>query len=68
MAMTRKDYRATAEVLKQALDNNADETGEVVAEIAQGLAYMFKCDNRSFRFDTFYEACGFDENGRVAVR
>ena len=34
-------------------------------EIAGGLAYMFKCDNPRFRYDTFFVACGLDEFGKA---
>ncbi len=50
--MTRKDYIATAEILK---DN------ETPSAIALELALMFKRDNPAFRAGKFFDAAGFPE-------
>jgi hypothetical protein len=66
MAMSRKDYRAFAAVLKESLE--ASETqGEkyIVARTAKELAVTMKSDNSNFRYDTFFEACGLDGWGEV---
>lgn len=65
--MTRKQYKAIAEVLKGAKDY-ADQSKVVeervfvsatVAGITDNLATVFKLDNPKFDRDKFLTACGF---------
>jgi hypothetical protein len=53
--MTRKDYVATAEILK----NYALELGQGAFEdLVDEFAEMFEADNKNFKLKTFREACG----------
>ncbi len=64
--MTRKNYRASAAVVREHLDDTRDVTARrAVASLARGLALEFKADNAHFRFDTFYAACGLNEWGHL---
>lgn len=70
MSMSRKDYRAAAAVIKAELEQVADYSDRFVAQasiasIARALAENFKRDNSAFRYDTFFEACGLDYDGKV---
>lgn len=66
MAMSRKDYRAAASVIKVELETAPDRTAQhSVSCVARGLADNFKRDNSAFRYDTFYTACGLDYFGKV---
>ena len=54
--MTRKDYVATAEILKtfaKGYMENAADYDELVEEFAD----MFEADNPNFKIDTFRKAC-----------
>lgn len=71
MAMSRKNYRATAEIIKMVV-NSAEfmpESGPAVlmtaSSIARALADEFKRDNSAFRYDTFFEAAGLDPFGHA---
>jgi hypothetical protein len=60
--MTRKEYVATAQVIKaqvQKADTAKDITAFFVAsEIAKGMAGIFASDNPAFSEKTFFSACG----------
>lgn len=62
MAMSRKDYIETAEIIKQQVDTPefADYGlyASAVTTIANELANMFKRDNGRFDRDKFMAACG----------
>lgn len=62
MAMSKRDYAKIADIIN---DNLADTHVEsrAVATVARELSDYFKSDNPSFRYDTFYSACGLDEWG-----
>lgn len=64
--MTRKHYREVAEAFRRATHDAYPDTHTqmVVAELARDLADLFKRDNSSFRYDTFFEACGLNEWGK----
>jgi hypothetical protein len=71
--VSRKDYRAAAEVIRDEVER-AERCGngrveqlqlEAVARVARGLADLFKRDNARFDRQRFYAACGLDEQGRV---
>lgn len=53
--MTRKHYRATAEILS--ISKNA-MAPEEYSFLVDKFAYMFKLDNPRFNRDKFREACG----------
>lgn len=53
--MTRKDYVATAEILKgYALELGQGSFEDLVNDFAE----MFENDNPNFKYETFREACG----------
>lgn len=57
--MTRKDYVATAEILKNWFFNhpiNEHDFGDLVGE----FSLMFEDDNPNFNHDKFVNACGLD--------
>jgi len=68
MAMSRKHYRETAEIVKAVVDDTPAHsdlegfiaTGRMQAarSIARGLASMFKEDNPCFDREKFLDACG----------
>ena len=61
MAMTRKDYRAFAEMLKEvrnALDVGCDCEQSVISDIEKGMIRIFKADNPRFQEGFFREASG----------
>ena len=66
--MSRKNYRAVAEIIKRHLDAEMEgQSGEAarqaIASVARSLADHFKAENYNFRYDKFYEACGLNEWG-----
>jgi len=64
--MTRKHYRMIAEDIRHSItmaDSNA--ATDAISRLARDMAASFKRDNSSFRFDTFYAACGLNEWGNV---
>jgi len=74
MAMSRKNYVATAQTIKNELLEIREYSDRYVihsslVSVASGMADMFAMDNSAFRRDTFMTACGFerDKNGRWAV-
>lgn len=61
MAMTSKDYRAFAEMLKEvrnALDVGCDCEQYTVNNIEDGMIRIFKADNPRFQEGYFREASG----------
>lgn len=64
MSMSKRDYVKIADIIN---DNLADTMVEsrAVAGVAREMADYFKSDNPSFRYDTFFEACGLDPFGDV---
>jgi transcription elongation factor GreA-like protein len=63
MAMSRKDYRAAAAIIKDELDTVSDYSDRYVAQasivsIAENLAIMFKQDNSRFDRYKFLDAAG----------
>lgn len=53
--MTRKDYVATAEILKSFKDLIDDEF--TYQDLVDDFADYFSADNPNFKFDKFREAC-----------
>lgn len=59
--MTRKHYRAIAEVIRQTADNSPTFMERArVREIAEGLASVLAADNPRFQRSRFLEACGVE--------
>ena len=61
MAMTRKDYRAFAEMLKdvrKATDLDCDCKQPVISDIEKEMIRIFKADNPRFQEGFFREASG----------
>ena len=61
--MSRKDYRATADLIKsqRRLDGPTEATrlaNDTLRNIADGMASIFKADNSRFDRQKFMEACG----------
>ena len=54
--MTRKDYIATAEILRYASDKTHPA---VFSKIVNDFAEMFAKDNERFDVARFHEACGY---------
>lgn len=64
--LTRQVYRDIAESFRIALRRDGSPIrGGQTAYIARMVAADLKRDNRRFRYDLFYEACGLDEFGEV---
>ena len=61
MAMSRKDYREAAEIIKRR-DSQALTSGEhhIALAIACDLAAMFAGDNPRFDREKFLDACGLN--------
>lgn len=60
--MTRKDYKAFAEMLSKYLeDANTTDAIWTWSNLCQDIADVFKADNARFDYETFYTACGWDE-------
>lgn len=62
--MTKKDYKAIAEVFRQKVSSSSDDyyTNQSVGmlqDVAEGLCIVFKQDNPSFDKQRFLDACGF---------
>jgi hypothetical protein len=55
--MTRKDYVATAEILKFASDKSHPA---LFSKIVNEFAVMFAKDNERFDVNRFHEACGYN--------
>jgi hypothetical protein len=60
--MTRKDYKAFAQMLSKRLEDT-DTTEEIWtwSDICQDIADLFMADNPRFDREKFYTACNFDE-------
>ena len=58
--ITKKHYKAIAEILKKVTDENQDvvTTLWAVNEIVEKLTIFFKSDNPNFNKDKFIKACG----------
>ena len=54
--MTRKDYVATAEILKYASDKTHPA---LFSKIVNDFAEMFAKDNERFDVNRFHKACGY---------
>lgn len=70
--MSRKHYREFAESIKREVDYvetltpaRRNAAGAVVVSLAHNIASTCKRDNSSFRYDTFFEACGLDGYGNL---
>lgn len=63
MAASRKMYREIAESIRMNLAGLTPKQTEGAAIIVRAIANDFKCDNRVFRYDTFFTAAGLDEFG-----
>jgi hypothetical protein len=61
--MSRKHYRAVAEVLRLALEGAPEGSRESLKGVARELADFFKRDNSLFSYQRFYEACGIETPG-----
>lgn len=57
--MTRKDYVATAEILKGFGDNTSVNTNDFL-DLVYDFADMFAADNPNFNEKKFAQACGLD--------
>jgi hypothetical protein len=57
--MTRKDYRAIAEVLAYHTASTTPITHNEMKTLCLELCEVFKKDNPNFRSETFLQACGF---------
>jgi len=71
--MTRKDYEATARVIRRNLErahNYGAQVREVLAvqDIAQEMADIFASDNPRFDRAKFLEACGLEATARLIRR
>ena len=53
--MSRKDYRATAEII-QIFQNSLSAEDYLI--LVNKFAFMFKMDNSNFNRDKFAQACG----------
>ena len=64
--MTKKDFKAIADVIKYHIDSNSDDPQFSIdrnckltlESLAQDLAVVFASDNPRFDQDRFLEACG----------
>ena len=67
--MSRKDYKAAADVIARELERAKDiadaRSAEAVGRVARALADMFCGDNSRFDYGRFYTACGLDQAGQV---
>ena len=76
MSMSRKDYRAAAEIIAHEVtgghplladkmltrhDIDNDDASSAIYVIACGLATMFKIDNSNFNRSQFMKACHIEE-------
>jgi len=59
--MTQKDYVAVAQAVCHRRMESRGVALRKVTELAADIAHIFAKDNPNFRFDRFYEACGFQE-------
>lgn len=57
--MTRKDYVATAEILKN-FGNNVENNHSDFIDLVYDFADMFAQDNPNFQEKKFVQACGLD--------
>ena len=57
--MTRKDYVATAEILKNFGDNVENNFSDFI-DLVYEFADMFAKDNPNFQEKKFVQACGLD--------
>lgn len=57
--MTRKDYVATAEILKNFGDNVENNFNDFI-DLVYEFADMFAKDNPNFQEKKFVQACGLD--------
>ena len=57
--MTRKDYVATAEILKNFGDNIENNHSDFI-ELVYDFADWFASDNPNFQEKKFVQACGLD--------
>lgn len=60
MAMSRKHYRAFAEILRYAHACHP-EAKDAIAQITRDIAGICAEDNRAFRFQQFYDAAQPEE-------
>lgn len=61
---TARMYRDVADSIERMVahaERQADK--EVIAHVTRELADCLKRDNRAFRYDKFFEACGLNEFG-----
>ena len=75
--MSRKDYQAVAEIVKEAGEcypmDMCDSPTESIASretirfMALRMAKMFRADNSLFRAVTFFEACGLNDIASLVV-
>ncbi len=63
MTATRKLYNEVADTIKFRVGMAEGDELKTVASLVRDLANDFKRDNRAFRFDRFFEACGLDSVG-----
>ena len=58
--MTRKDYVAMAQVIREEVDNfdSIPEAMTAIHNITEGMAKVFKQDNERFDYERFISACG----------
>lgn len=71
--MSRKHYRAFAEQINWQVEQikgmrkgvTRNAVTQAVESLVDGIARECKRDNSNFRYDTFFRACGLDENGNM---
>jgi hypothetical protein len=66
MAASQRLYRELAKVIRRALNESYSCAYAVaVSDVAKGIADVLKWDNRAFRYDRFFPACGLDSWGEI---
>lgn len=65
MAASRKTYIRLADRLRGDLLASSTDEKDAVARAVRSVADALKEDNRAFRYDRFFEACGLDSFGYV---
>ena len=66
--MTQKDYEAVARAVKHRRMESRGVALRKVTELAADLADIFAQDNPNFKFQLFYDACGFTPEDRESVQ
>lgn len=67
MPASKRLYVDVADEIKRLLvtyDGDSDAT-QIIAHTMRKVAAAFKRDNRSFRYETFFTACGLSARGEI---